>query len=45
MSDKMDPDKDRAVGQLALAASPRAGIFRLKGDEHYSRVDGTDSPI
>jgi hypothetical protein len=45
MLDKMDPDRDQAVDQLALAASPRAGIFRLKGDEHYSRVDGTNSPI
>jgi hypothetical protein len=44
MPTKADPDMDRAIGRLASTAPPHAGTFRLKGDEHYTRVDGTDSP-
>jgi hypothetical protein len=39
-----DPDKDRAVDRLASTAPPCAGTFRFKGDEHYTSIDGTDSP-
>jgi hypothetical protein len=40
----MNMNRDRAISRLSSAIPPSANNFRLKGDKHFARVNGIDSP-
>jgi hypothetical protein len=38
-------ERDWGINQLSSVVPPCTGNFRIKGDENFSHVNGTNSPI